>query len=512
MERRRRRFGILLTAIPAALYACTPLTDRDWPWHLADFERLAREGIAPWDRAFWQDRFSYASEGDFLPVHWVFELALGFAHRAAGLLGVELVRIALVAAVFACLHRRLAKRGLGPVAASALALTVAAITRGRLIERPHLVTLLVMVLRWDQLLAFREGKTKAPWTIIPIFLVWANSHPGVVHGAIFATGFAAAELVRMPRTRGATLAVCVLGALAATLFTPYGPRLYPYLLEHRSMQSLHHVAELRPFDWRRLEDFQFLVALAVAALIVVRGHRSGFKTDPVDLLGTLGFIVLTFVAPREANLALIAIAVTIAPVLAETVREAKGELEDKDRGLHVFAWSFALVFGFGVPAWALGSQLWEGELGTGLRRGFYPVAEANWILENRPKGRLWNTNASGGYLIWRLEPIANPDWKVFTDGRQPLYTRAVNMRFAEIEERFAPNLLVLDPLSPPWEANAWFEKFQLVHFSDGGRTYLRRGGPDATLLAQHGYKHIWFDAADDPRSVYGKRSRLVVDA
>ncbi len=513
MERRVRLWGVLFTAIPCGLYACTPLSDRDWPWHLADFERLLRDGLTPWDKTFWEDRFSYASEGPFLPVHWIFELLLGVAHRAAGLVGVELARIGLVALVFACLHRLLAKRGLGPLAASALALTVAAITHGRLIERPHLVTLLGMVLLWDQLIAFREGKKETLWTLVPLFAVWANAHPGVVYGAIFATGFTAAELVRMPRRRGYTLALCVLAGLAATLLTPYGPRLYPYLIAHRAMQSRHHIAELRGFDWHRIEDFRFLVALAVAALVVVRGYRGGVKTDRVDLLGTLGFIALAFVAPREANLALIAVAITIAPVVAEMVREARGELIDKDTGLHVFSWSFGLILGFGMPAWALGSQLWEGELGVGLRPGAYPVAEADWILEHRPKGRLWNTNASGGYLIWRLDPLANPEWKVFTDGRAPLFTRAVNMTQAEIEDRFAPNVLVFDFLTPPYDGTPWVKQhFTLVHFSDGGKTYLRREGPDRELVARHGYKRISFEGVADPRAAYGWRSRIVIDS
>src|SRR4051812_27109421 len=134
--RARTSWGTVLTAVPCALYALTPLSDRDWPWHLADFERMCREGLLPWDRALWQDRFSYASEGDFLPVHWLFEVVLGVAHRAFGLAGVELVRLGLVVLVFALLHRLLARRGLGPLAAAAVALTVAAITRHRLIERP----------------------------------------------------------------------------------------------------------------------------------------------------------------------------------------------------------------------------------------------------------------------------------------------------------------------------------------------------------------------------------------
>lgn len=497
--RARQSFWVLLTAIPCALFTTTPLSDRDWPWHLADFERMTRERLAPWDRALWQDRFSYASEGDFLPVHWIFEVALGLAHRAFGLLGVELVRVGLVVAIFSLLHRLLAKRGLGPIAASAVALTVAALTRGRLIERPHLVTLLGFVLLWDQLVAFREGKQRSLWGLVPLFALWANSHPGVVYGAIFVTGFTFMELLRLPRDRGRPLALWTLAGLLATLVTPYGPRLYPYLVGHIAMQKHHHIAELRPLDFSRPEDFTFAAAVVVATLIAIRGFRHGVKTDLTDSLGTLGFLALAGLAARETNLALVAVAVTIAPVVAATIKEAQGELIDKDRGLTVFAWTFALLLGFGMPAWALGAQLYEGDLGTGLRPASYPVAEADWILEHQPKGRLFNTNASGGYLIWRLDPVAHPEWQVFTDGRQPLFTRAVNMPFRAIEENFRPNILVYDPLTPPYDTIPLVqEKFQLVHFSDGGRVYLRRDGPDQELLRRFAYRHLWFTSVENP--------------
>jgi hypothetical protein len=490
---RGRGVGALVAGVGAALYAATPLSDRDWPWHLADFERMMREGLWPWSRALFEDRFSYASEGDFLPVHWVFEVALGAANRVLGIAGVEVVRVLLVALAFALLARLLGKRGLGPLASAAVALNVAAATRARLLERPHLITLIAMILLWDQLLAFRDGKKKHLWTLVPLFLVWANSHPGVVYGVIFGLGFAVAARFSWKGWAG-VLAGCV-----ATLATPAGPRLYPYLVGHLWMQKAFHIAELRPLDLHHAEDVTFLVFLAIGFLFLLRAWRGGTRVDLVELLGTLGFVVLAVKAAREANLALVCLAILAAPSLADTIEEARGELEDKERGLHVFAWGFGLVLGFGFPAYTLGGEVWSGEVGSGLAYGAYPEREADWILAEKPHGPLWNTNASGGYLIWRLDPLSHPEWKVFTDGRQPLYAHAVNMTQAEIEERWAPNTLVFDYWTPPYDTTPWVKsRFVLVHFSDGGRTYLRRDGPDAALAAREGYRFNWFEKEADP--------------
>src|SRR5579883_2494937 len=302
-----RGVGALVAGVGAALYAATPLSDRDWPWHLADFDRMTREGLWPWSRALFEDRFSYASEGDFLPVHWIFEVTLGVAERAMGVAGVEVVRVFLVALAFALLAGLLGKRGLGPLASAAVALIVAAATRGRLLERPHLVTLIGLILLWDQLLGFREGKKKHLWMLVPLFLVWANSHPGVVYGVIFAVGFAVAARFSWKGWAG------VLGGCVATLATPAGPRLYPYLVAHLWMQKAFHIAELRPLDVHHAEDVTFLVFLGIGLFVLVRAWRGGTKIDLVELLGTLGFVVLAVRAAREANLALVCLAILAAP-------------------------------------------------------------------------------------------------------------------------------------------------------------------------------------------------------
>jgi hypothetical protein len=481
---------------------------------------MTREHALPW-----HDVYAWGSEGNFVPVHWVFELVLGAAHRTFGLLGIELVRVGFVVLAFAFLQRLVAKRGLGPLASSALALSVAAVTWNRLLERPHLVTLLGIVLLWDRLLAFRDDeKKKTAWELVPLLGIWANMHPGVVYGAGHALGFAGFELLRvplatrfpslraLPARRAGMLALWAGLGVAATLATPYGPRLYPYLYEHLGMKQLHHVAELRTLDFSQPWDYAFLAALVVAALLLVQEARAGDPPDLTELLGSCAFIGLAVLAAREANLALVCVAVMLAPVVAETIAQARAELEGKDRGLHVFAWGFGLLLGFGFPAFFLGIQLWTGDLGTGLQPGQYPVLEADWILEKKPHGKLWNTNASGGYLIWRLDPIANPDWKVFTDGRQPLFGHAVSRTFKDIEEKDAPNLLVLDPLSPPWEATDFLENFVLVHFSDGGRTYLRRDGRNRDLAERFAYRHVKFCAVKDPTTFYGVRLGIVHDS
>lgn len=511
--------AVLVAALGAFVLAWTPLFDVDWPWHLATFDLALHER-----RLIWDAPFSYASEGTLPPVHWLFEVALGLAHGALGLSGIVLLRALLVALGAGALARALARRGLGPIPSSAVALTVAAASRVRFLERPHLVSIVGIVLLWDLLLDYRDRGRKRLLALVPLFLVWANAHPGVVFGAILAAGFLAAEAGRLvlaprfpairalPRERVLGLAFWVGLGLLATFANPAGPGLYPYLVGQRELQRNLHVLELRPIDFSQASDWVFAALLVLSAAIALRQRRD---LDLTDLGGALGFVVLACTLAREAGLALASVAIALAPALREIVGEARDELADlRDGRLAAFAWVFGAVLGFGYPAFAFAQEVSSGDLGTGLKPGFYPVREADWIQREKPAGPLWNTNGCGGYLVWRLDPVANPQWRVYTDGRTPLFANALGKSFFDVEKTWgSPNLVVLDYRHVPWEGEVYLEiasRYALVHFSDGGRTYVRRAGPNAALAAK-GYGHVLFVGVKDD-SVRGRyRTRIAVD-
>ncbi len=155
----------------------------------------------------------------------------------------------------------------------------------------------------------------------------------------------------------------------------------------------------------------------------------------------------------------------------------------------------------------------SGGVGRGLERGFYPVREAEWILREKPPGPLWNSNGAGGYLLWKLEPEKNPQWKVYTDGRQPLFRTALQRTLPDVDRLFAPNLLVIDPRSIPYEADFVHlsAPFALVHFSDGGRTYVRDVPANAAWTAK-AYRHVGFAPQIARGTRAGLRLTLLVDS
>lgn len=513
-SRSRHLIAALAAAGFGALLAWSPLWDRDWGWHLATFDRMVREGRFPVD-----DTFSYASQGLYEPVHWLFQLTLGGLVSAFGLSGVLLYRVVMAAAIGAALTWACARRGLGPWSAFALAALVQAASLYRCMERPHLVTTLAIVLLLDALISVREGRLQRPLRLPLLFVLWANAHPGVVFGVLLAVGFVGAECgkawvarrapaLRLRPASAATLrrlALWVSLGLGATLLNPLGPGLYPYLLAHRDMQWQLDVVELRPLMHLPLPLPHLLVAgLFVCGFVLLARARR--HVDPTDTGAALAFAVLALTVGREGPLALVVLAVALAPGLAALVEAAsrRGKAAEGRRPAAwlVAAWILALV----PSVMTLGSRAREGFRG-GLEPGVYPVAAADWILARRPVGRIYNSNGAGGYLIYRLAgPLedGSPGWQVYSDGRMPLYLEALRLAwdFTAVERRYAPEIVVLDwgpraagptggPLLQSAEsAPGFYDRWALVHVSRGAKIYLRRGGPNDALIARHAYQHL----------------------
>jgi len=414
----------------------------------------------------------------------------------------------MAAAIGAALTLGLRRRGAALGAALASTLVVLAATEFRLVARPHLATTLGLVVLLDALTAARAGRVRHPVRLVVLFGLWANAHPGVVFGVLLAAGFVAAEAgwlaldrlgwrrrlgwpprAPLPGPDLVRLATWTGLGVAATCLNPLGPGLYPYLLAHRDMQSELMVAELRPLlhDPRgRLAVFPadaLLVGLYGA--LVLLGVRLRRRLDPTLAAAAVCFGVLGASLAREAPLGLIVGAFALAPALR--LRSPP----ERARRLLGLALALALV----PPAATLARRALGEGLGGGLRPGAYPVAAADWLLEHRPAGRIYNSNRLGGYLVWRLAPSGR---QVYTDGRMPMFGRALRLArdFAAVEARWAPQILVIGWGPSPTEVPVpeltpgFHERYALVHASPGAKVYLRRGARNAGLVARRGYREL----------------------
>ena len=149
-------------------------------WHLVVGQHILASHHVPV-----QDIFSYTFSGHpWVDSQWLIESLMAVIYNISGFDGLLIIYSAILAFLAAWLFRRLKTAGLHfMMAGLILALTFGASTLHFHI-RPHLVTIILMAFTFGWLSDFeakRITRKKLLW-LVPLFILWTNSHGGVLGG------------------------------------------------------------------------------------------------------------------------------------------------------------------------------------------------------------------------------------------------------------------------------------------------------------------------------------------
>ncbi|MFQ5417228.1 MAG: hypothetical protein ACE5FL_09305, partial [Myxococcota bacterium] len=279
-------------------------------------------------------------------------------------------------------------------------------------------------------------------------LVWVN-----VHG-LFAVGISvcalalAGELCRPLSPQRAALRPARLRRLAAvtglaclaSLANPNSVDAALYPLQQLGMIGLPgqrsggpQSTELQSLvtGWRLLPT-PYLALLAALALFSGAGMLSNWRRLRVgDVLLWGAFAVLALAAVRNVPL----FAIVAGPLAVRNWNELLDGFRPRP-GVMLAATGLLATALAAVAADAARGSFFPRidvlrEPGLGVAEGIFPVAAAEWIAREEPKGPLCHHMLHGGYLIWRL----HPDYLVMADGRLEVFggdtTRALRLNSAE---------------------------------------------------------------------------------
>lgn len=267
-----------------------------------------------------------------------------------------------------------------------------------------------------------------------IAAAWANLHAGWL--LMFLLGGAVVVGEAIDRVAGRTLdpeplrwrelgwltAAGVL-ALAAISVNPNGPALYLYPFETASIAAHRDfLAEWSPPDLAQLPGLLFAGFLLLGVVpAVLFGWRRMRLSDLLVLLG------LTVMAATAARFLLVAgpigaaiVAFTLKPVVLRTpigriapvfARMARPPRTARAAWLNAGLATIVVLVGLALTAARVGPAAQEIAVAEHM-----PVAAVDWIVDNEPGARPFNTYAWGGYLGWR-----RPDTPVYIDGRSDIY-------------------------------------------------------------------------------------------
>jgi hypothetical protein len=410
-------FIIWVVVVPVGFGSRLINSDGDMARHIRLGEAILDQGSLPRS-----DFFSHTMAGrPFIAFEWGSEVVYALAYRAAGLAGVAVLAGLVLALTYALVARFLIRRGGDPLLAYFVSMVAAVLSAAHWLARPHLFTMLAVVLLLD--LLERTGR-RSLWPYFALFLVWTNLHGGFFYGcitiAIYAVGEllearywlgnARAEWIARARHHAAALGV----ALLASVVNPNGFRNLAHVTGFFGNRFLRQTQEFLSPDFHTVNGKIFLLALlAVMATFAFTRRR---PTMPV-LLIVLANVAFSLISQRNIELfALVAL-----PLLALTYDAEWRALPVLRRPKEVFQREHAGAYsGFAAAVCALlfmGLALTGGTV-AGLEviparfdPKVFPVAAVAKARADRLDGKLFNDFIWGGYLLH-----AWPEQRVFIDG------------------------------------------------------------------------------------------------
>jgi len=467
------------------------------------------------------DSFSHSMAGQALTPHeWLAQLAMALAYRAGGLNGVVLFSALLIAITFTMTFRQCLKRS--RYSSISLGLTVLAAAAASLhwLARPHLFTLLLVVLWTGNLERLRRGQGFRWWIAPLLMILWANLHGAFLAGFVLWGIYLLGELwdgwlkraVRMDglggpqneevgtsgdqylrpdfnalKVKSQLKDYLLLGVLsfAVTFLNPSGWHLWGTslgFLQNRYLVS--HTAEYLPPNFQEPSSWPFLGLIVLSILVV---GRAGKSINGAHLLLLGAWTAMGLFSARNIPI----YAVLAAPVLAEAagdrlsqahgfagIKNLEGRIATIQASLHGYAWPVMAVLGVAL-ALSNGVRLDFSRQGNRFSPQVFPV-EAVDYLENHPvSGRMFNYFPWGGYLLYRLWP----DQKVFIDGQTDFYGEALTRQYEQVIT-----------LSPGWQEV--LEQYQVEWVIMPADSELGRA-----LLDEAGWRELY---GDETGKILGK--------
>jgi hypothetical protein len=208
------------------------LRDPGTLWHTVVGRRILFQ-----DGFFDKDPFSFTFAGrTWIPHQWLGECCMALAHQWAGLDGLLLLTVTVLVALYSWLARRFLRNGLTWLPTCFLILLGLATAAGHFLARPHVFTFLAFGLTCGWLADVESGCRRVGnlWQLIPLYLVWSNTHGGMLAGLatllIIVSAWSVTFFIRQNGPIRNLWDLAYLGLITATcaatpIMNPYGTRL-----------------------------------------------------------------------------------------------------------------------------------------------------------------------------------------------------------------------------------------------------------------------------------------------
>lgn len=496
--------------------------DDDFFWHLATGRFIVENKYVP-DK----DVFGFVTQGtEWIPFEWGWDLLSFGLYNIGGYNAILIFRSLAFSFVFLLYFLLLRKFKVNWLVSIVVLFCLLIGIMDRLSPRPHIITYIFFVTLLYLLMSFRYFERKV-WMkrlyFLPlIFLIWGNSHMGVLAGGLLLFIFVVSEIIIYfkpnsfssnevkPLTKEQLKRLLIISVVSALMLmiNPHGIQTYLYAYSHTKMKMLETVNEWRsPFT--SVMDFGFVVTMfkvfVFAGIIIL--IYSFKKKDLTFALVYIGFVIYSVRAIRFTVDYEIIIAFFLAVSLNYFVTKYTSKRISLQNVLNgnvpkAVAGLFLIYIISQIPSNSIYEWLrYYRVYGWGINTDFIPVQLFDFIKENNISGKPYNHFGTGGYMVWNF-----PNEKNFIDSRNlnddifNEYNSIMVMQPGfekKLEQRGVDYVVYLDPdlIRRPKDLNtyvtAYFSKskeWKIVFWDDKSMLFLKNIPKFADVILKYEYK------------------------
>lgn len=395
--------------------------------------------------------FSYTyPDFSFINHHWGSEVAFYFVYTFSGFTGTFLLTFLCSLIAFLLVYFWAYKKS-DPIALALVSFLSLGILFERTDVRPEAFSFLFLAIFITILFKNREKPTRWLSLLIPLQLVWVNTHVYFIIGILLIGLFFLDSLIthfviarnkatksKMPRgiqshtfgtfgtfdTSGTSqlLFVLVSGCLV-TLFNPNGlsGALYPLRVFDNygyTIQENQNIFFLWEYSQNRTIVFFWMSVITLFSTLLLRAKH----TRPIDWLLTITFTILGAQAIRNFPLFVFATFIPFTVHLSDLFHRviARSETTKQSRAFGTFGTfdTFGTLLILLLFLWQLHFVITAKPIGMNTPVGASKAVD--FLQTQNLKGPIFNNFDIGSYLIFRLYPSE----KIFVDGRPEAYPAA----------------------------------------------------------------------------------------
>lgn len=479
-------FLILLLTV-----SLTRISDYDFWWHLKLGAEVYQTGSV-----YAVDSYSYTFSG--MPqfrAEWLGNLLIYLSYKTGGFVGIAALKTALVCLTFWFLFmalRRMNNTGDEPAFYAALVTMVLVLLslRFRLFVRPYLFSFMFFSFVLFLIHYYQQRRTGVAYIIFPLAqILWSNISIGAIFGPVLVLFFLVREW-HGSRTPDRRLFNVFLLVVIASLFNPEMQRIYtlpfsalvasPYkevLGEHQPVS----VQILWGYGLRYTFAYQILVLCSLVYLIFLGGWKNRFHL----LLFAL-FFPVSLLQIRMIDFFSLIAAVLAFPAVHRLLTMIPVTIYRKRIAAVVFAGLMIAVI-----ITSAGSKTYA--FGIGIKDDIFPEKALAFLEKENIQGRMMNSYAFGGYLIW-----AAPERKVFIDGR---HRHLYSPEFYNAYHDALKNAEAWKELNRTWDFD-----YLLLEYDMMSRRYPKHlsGNPDWAVVYWDDHSVVLLKQTERNRSVIDK--------